>query len=367
MFNIVFIVKYYYPLKRPSGILRFVMNLSEKLGEKTNLTIVTCKFNKKHSNQERFKNYNIIRAKFPFYITSAIKTARLKPDVIIFGTGISQLYLLFPILFLFKLTRYLFNKKKPVFFLYQLVELDYKCSFVAKYICNKVDKIICTNISLYNFYSKYNKKNKAVCLPPGVNLAKFDGIKNIKTSNKLRIGFFGHLNYRKGSDILIKSFLKLDNENLELFLAGPAKPKNKYYRLAIRHKNIIIKDYLDNIEEYIASCDLLVFPYRSSDKILGLSLSAIEGLALGKPLIVSANNCLKDLVENNLNGYIFKNEKELVNYLNILTRDEKKMKKFGSESIKKSQGFDINRICDKLFVLIKEDLEEKNESLKLII
>lgn len=367
MLNVVFIIKYYYPLKRPSGILRFVLNLSEKLGKKTNLTIITCKFNKEHSSQEYFKGYNIIRTKSPFYVTSAIKTARLKPDVIIFGTGISQLYLLFPMLFLFKSIRHLFSKKTPVFFLYQLTDLNYKCSFIAKHICNKADKIICANISLYNFYSKYNRKNKIVYLPPGVDLAKFDKVRNIKENNKLRIGFFGHLNHRKGSDILIKSFLKLDNGNLELFLAGPAKSKNKYYKLASKHKNIIVKDYLNNIEEHIASCDLLVFPYRSSDKILGLSLSAIEGLALGKPLIVSDNNCLRDLVKNNLNGYIFKNEKELVNCLNIITKDEKKMKEFSSESKKKSQEFDINYICDRLLVLIKNDSGEKDKNLKLTV
>lgn len=357
MLNVVFIIKYYYPLKRPSGVLRFVMNLAEKLGKKTNLTIITCKFDRKHSNQEHFESYRIIRTRFPFYVTSAIKTAQLKPDVIIFGTGISQLYLLFLVLFLFKLTRYLFDEKNPVFFLYQLTDLDYKCSFLVKYIHNKANKIICTNISLYNFYSKYNKKNGVVYLPPGIDLKKFNGIRNIKTTNKLRIGFFGHLNYRKGSDLLVKAFLKLDNKDTELFLAGLGNLKNKYEELSLRQQNIIVKGYLKNIEKYIASCDLLVFPYRSSAKILGLSLSAIEGLALGKPLIVSKNNCLEDLVDNGVNGCIFKNDNELCNYLRMIINDKKLLKKLSIKSKEKSKEFDINITCNKLIKLIEKECQ----------
>ena len=355
MLNIVFIIKYYYPLKRPSGILRFVMNLSEKLGQKTNLTVVTCKFDKKHKSSENYKNYKIIRINPPFYILSAIKTAKLKPDLVIFGTGISKLWILFMVSIIFKYFNIIFsriyNLKRPKYFLYQFVDLDYKSKFLVKYVCGIFEKIICTNNTLYSFYLKYNnKKEKVFYLPPGINLPKFYNIK-CKMDKKIRIGFFGHLNYRKGSDLLVRAFLKLDNKNTELFLAGLGNFKNKYKQLALRHKNIIVKEYIDNIEESIALCSLLVFPYRSSDKILGLSLSAIEGLALEKPLIVSNNNCLRDLVEHGKNGYILENENELVSYLREMTEDKEKIIKFGIESKRKSSKFDINLTCDKLINL----------------
>lgn len=356
MLNIVFIVKYYYPLKRPSGILRFVMNLSEKLGEKTNLTIITCRFNKKHKSKEFYKSYNIIRVNSPFYISSAIKSAKLKPDLIIFGTGISKLWLLFATSVIFKslnvFSLYLFNFKKPRYLLYQFVDLDYKNHFLTKYVCMMFEKVICTNISLYNFYSKYNRKKTTFHLPPGIDLSKFHNIEN-KINKKIRIGFFGHLNYSKGSDILLNSFLKLNNEDIELFLAGLGNMESKLKKISLKHKNIFIRGYIDNIEDAIASCDLLVFPYRHSKKVLGLSLSAIEGLAMGKPLLVSDNNCLRDLVIHGENGYIFKNEDELTKYLFELIENKDKLLTLGLKSKNKSLKFDINSICDKLINIIR--------------
>lgn len=361
--KIILIVKYYYPLKRPSGILRFVMNLSEKLSQKTNLTIITCKFDKKHKDSEDYKNYKIIRTNPPFYISSAIKAAELKPNLIIFGTGISKLWLLLVASIIFRffniIFSYIYNSKKPRYFLYQFVDLNYKNHFLIKYVCGIFEKIICTNNSLYNFYSKQNnKKEKVFYLPPGIDLSKFHNIKN-KINIKIRIGFFGHLSHNKGSDMLLNAFLKLNNDNIELFIAGLGNLEDELKKISLKHENIIIKGYIDNIEKTIASCDLLVFPYKYSEMILGLSLSAIEGLAMGKPLIVSNNNCLRDLVEHGKNGYMFNNENELINYLKEMTRNKNGIIKFGLESKKKSYEFDINTICDKLIYLFEENNKKK--------
>ena len=366
MLKIVLIVKYYYPLKRPSGILRYVMNLSEKLGQKTNLTIITCKFNKEHKSKEDYNNYKIIRVNSPFYISSAITAAKLKPEVILFGTGISKLWLLLTISIVFKFFNIAFysihNLNKPRYFLYQFVDLDYKNKILAKYVCKIFEKIICTNSSLYNFYSKHsNKKGRVFYIPPGVDLSRLYNIKNAK-NKKIRIGFFGHLNHNKGSDILLNSFLKLNNNNIELLLAGLGNLEYKLKETSLKNKNIIIRGYIENIEGAIASCDLLVFPYRYSKKILGLSLSAIEGIAMGKALIISNNNCLKDLVIHDKNGYIFNNEDELTYYLKKITEDKELIKKFGIESIKKSKNFNINIISNKLIYLL-----EKNDDTKQTI
>lgn len=357
MYKIILVVKYYYPLKRPSGILRFVMNLSEKLGQKTDLTIITCKFDNKHKNSECFGNYKIIRSGFPFYISSAVKAGKLKPDLIIFGTGIPKTWVLLMTSIIFKCISmalsYVRSFKRPRYFLYQFVDLDYKNHFLVKYICRIFEKVICTNSSLYDFYSKQNnRKENVFYLPPGIDLLKFYNIKS-KTNTKIRIGFFGHLSYNKGSDMLLNSFLKLNNSNTELLLAGLGNLEDKLKKRSLEHKNVFIKGYIENIEDAIASCDLLVFPYRRAEMILGLSLSAIEGLAMGKPMIVSNNNCLRDLVEHGENGYIFENEDELFNYLRTLIDDKRLLEKFGIVARKKSKEFDINLICNKLMNLIE--------------
>ncbi|MCK5491125.1 MAG: glycosyltransferase family 4 protein [Candidatus Pacebacteria bacterium] len=357
MLKIVLIVKYYYPLKRPSGILRFVMNLSEKLGQKTNLTIITCRFEKKHKKIECYKNYKIIRVASPFYISSAIKAARLKPDLIIFGTGISKLWLLLITSSIFKFFNTVFSytndSSRPNYFLYQFVDINYKNHFLVKYVCTIFEKVICTNHSLYNFYSKQNNiKNKIFYIPPGIELSKFHNIKN-KTNKNIRIGFFGHLSYNKGSDILLDSFLKLDDDNTELLLAGVGSLNHILKKKSRGHKNISIKGYINNIEMEILSCDILVFPYRKSEMILGLSLSAIEGIAMSKPLIVSDSNCLRDLVINGQNGYIFHSENELMEILKKLANDKKQITNFGIKSKTRSNEFNINIICDNLIDLLE--------------
>ena len=99
--------------------------------------------------------------------------------------------------------------------------------------------------------------------------------------------------------------------------------------------------YKKNIEEYTRCCDIVISAsYRE-----GLPLNIVEGMMCGKTIVASNNRGHRELIQNDVNGYIFElnNPESLYNTLEkALTYNEKivsnayeKSKKYDFESVEK--------------------------------
>ncbi len=342
--NLVYVIKYYYPLERHSGILNYIYELADSLSKKTNLTVITYRhFSKKIENHG---SYTIIRAGFPFNITSALAAKKLNPGIIIFGAGISYLFQLIPYFLLFKLI----NLGKPVI-LHQHVEFKDKNNILMRILSAFFKKIICSSPYIKNQFSIV--KDKAVYIPPGVNINCLDSIKGQKKGNKIktRIGYFGHLNYNKGAELLLDAFIELNPKNTELMIAGEGPLREKFLEKAKDRKNIRILGYTKEIKSYIKSCDFLVFPFRTSHKILGISQTAIEAVAMSKPLIITDTPSLRPLLDKN--GFIFKNKEELKKQMKLLIKDKGLAKKMAANSKKIAESYDIRKIAENFLNTLK--------------
>ncbi len=123
----------------------------------------------------------------------------------------------------------------------------------------------------------------------------------------------------------------------------------------------ITKEYMDNLvtegvlnylgitdtpENVIKECDAVVLPsYRE-----GISKTLLEGGAMGKPIIASNVTGCKEIVEDNVTGYLVevKNIDDLVrkmeSFINLTTQEREKMGKLSREKILKE--FDEKIIID---------------------
>lgn len=345
--KVILVVKYFTPMKRPSGILNFVLNLSDSLGKMVDLTIITWRYEKKVPRMEEKLNYKIIRTGKPFLLSSAWISRKLQPDIIIFGTGIYKVIILIPYLLIFKILTY----KIPVI-LGQYGTMENKHAYLGNLLKPLIEKVIATNQEIYDFYMK-TLGEKVVYIPPGVDIQKLNKIHSIQNNfERPIIGFFGHLNYDKGSDILFEAFQELENTKGSLVMAGEGSLLENFQKN--KNTNIHIFEYLPDVKSYIKACDLLVFPFRNQVTILGLSLSAIEGMAMAKPLLVTKNPCLSVLVKNGENGYIFNNKEELEKYLKEILSSEYLLTTMGKKSFKLAQNYDIKNIASQYLKQIKE-------------
>ena len=78
--------------------------------------------------------------------------------------------------------------------------------------------------------------------------------------------------------------------------------------------------------------------------------SAMEAMALGKPLIVSNLGGLPELVEQNKNGYIFTSKEELKESLNkMINLNEEEYKSMCNSSLEKAKElFNPNKYFEEL-------------------
>ena len=108
-------------------------------------------------------------------------------------------------------------------------------------------------------------------------------------------------------------------------------------------KNITIKNVLNQKKlkkEYVNS-DIFILPSRYEP--WGLSINeamASENLIIASKFVGSAN----DLVKNNYNGFIFKNEKELSKILLYIVKNPKIINLFKKRSLKLIKKWDF-KLC----------------------
>jgi len=350
--KIIYINKYFFPMERHSGILNFAHDMCNNLAEIFDLKVISWRYSDDVKDIEDFTNYSVRRVRVPFRIRSAFLAKHLKPDLIILGSGIK-----YPVVLLFvSLFLKLICSSIPIVVYQHSVARFPKISLSCFF--NK----ICAGFWFSNPFNKEKviKKiyKKAIYVPVGIDSRRLETIP-VKKEKNIRIGYFGHLNEEKGVDILVKAFLKLDIENCELFIAGTGPLLQKIKELTEGKKNVSIYGFCNDVVSYIKSCDVVVFPYRNAVSVLGLSLSCLEAITLGKPIIASNNIALTPLVKHNYNGFIFNNDDEIARYLNLLIKNEEKRKIMGKKSMEIASEYSIGKVTKQISEIIKEIVNER--------
>ena len=112
----------------------------------------------------------------------------------------------------------------------------------------------------------------------------------------------------KGIDVLLKSIKHLPNDaNIDLLIIGEKMEKSpipSLYKKSGRADRIHLLGFRKNALNIVAGCDLFVCPSIGSE---ALTKSVIEAMSLSVVPIISDILGNKPLVDNMLNGFIFKN------------------------------------------------------------
>lgn len=209
---------------------------------------------------------------------------------------------------------------------------------IEKYFSKYTDMLITINSEDYHLGKNKLKAKKIEFINGvGVDTEKFkllntSNIKNIRKQNGFKSNDFlliyvGELSDRKNQNELINVMEQIQQPEIKLLLVGKGSLE-KELRQRVNSMNlqesIYFLGYRSDISELMGMCDLVV----SSSKQEGLPVNLIEGLCEGKPLIVSNCRGNRDLVKENINGFIIEKndimtfkEKILLLYTNSELRD----------------------------------------------
>ena len=185
---------------------------------------------------------------------------------------------------------------------------------------------------------------KPVTIQNGVEMGAFKPSRPPQAGEPLRLVCVGRLIKRKGQDRLFMAMaeLKALGVDVRLELVGTGDEEAAYRKL-VREKGledrVVFAGYVprDQIARHYSDAHVFVLP---SDKE-GMSVSTLEAMAAGLPLVVSRTGGTDELVDEGVNGVTFTSDDVagLVAALHRLARDPDVVARMGRASLEKVRQF----------------------------
>lgn len=257
-----------------------------------------------------------------------------------------------------------FNKKlKIVYTIHGLGQYKTLGRQQIKFRNNICDSIVCVSDSVKNDIVLDGADISKTCtIYNGINIEKYNvtKFKQFDSSNII-VSCIGRINPReKGQDLLLKAYPIVVKKypNVKLVFAGGVSSEQQNEFLKMREfvksngfdNSIIFKGLLSDIPSFLNTVDICVVPSRSE----GFGLALVEAMAMGVPCVSSDNGGLKEIIDNEKIGLMFKNG-EYHDLARVLIRvlDDYDYYKFQSWNNKDNikRKYSISNMCDKLEVL----------------
>lgn len=277
---------------------------------------------------------------------------------------------LFPTTYFLAFAKLFSNTKTPIIFTeHSTTNKRLKNKFfnyINRWVYKKFNKIVCISSEVKKVV--LNKTNlaphKCVVIKNGVDIQRFatakplsyqeidDGLK-IDDVLLIQVSSFRK---QKDHETLIKSIEILPN-HFKLILVGDGEKKAEIRDLVKAKKldsRVIFLGQRNDIPELLKTCDIVVL----SSVYEGVSLSAIEGMASGKPFIASAVPGLTGMIENHGVLFPFKNHVELAKEIKRLIEDSNYYTEIVQRCQQRANEFDISHMVASHITLYKELLKQ---------
>lgn len=229
---------------------------------------------------------------------------------------------------------------------------------IEKILSKYTDVIITINNEDFEFSKKKFGLNKTEFLyGVGVDINKFNKKSNHEKSLRNDLGFndedflilsVGELNKNKNHEIIVKAFSHFKNMNIHYIICGKGKLEIYLSNLSIQYgisNQVHFLGYRDDVSEIYKICDMFAFPsFRE-----GLSVSLMEAIATGMPVVCSNIRGNTDLVEDRYNGFTIKNNNSSLytDKFKELIKDEKLRQLMSVNGLFKIQNYNIDNVMNK--------------------
>ncbi|MED4230136.1 glycosyltransferase family 4 protein [Priestia megaterium] len=323
-------------------------NIFEQELKTNDIKIVKAKYNKKFSLKnflfvrKYIREYDIVHSHvFPIQYWVLLATLGLKKKPILFTTEHNT-----------------FNRRRK----YKLLQK------VEKFIYSRYDHIISisdeTQQNLLEWLNR-NKSSKFSVIQNGVNLNKFKNSDRINLHDLLEIKYdsknkfllmVARFDEQKDHLTVLKSLLELP-QNIKMIFVGEGKLQDTYEDMVKQYKlesRVFFMGKRTDVHKITKSVDVCIL----SSIWEGFGLVAIEGMAAGKPVIVSKVPGLENVVGNA--GLLFEkgNSGDLATLIREILNDSKLYEKFGLKGIKHAEQYSIENMVSEY---IKFYYKYKNE------
>lgn len=238
---------------------------------------------------------------------------------------------------------------------------------IEKWLSKYTDCLITINKEDYELAKKKFKAKKVEYVPGvGFNSDKFNIIMTdedkIQLKKKLNIepkdivlSYVAELNANKNQILLINTVkeLKKDVTNIKLLLIGSGNLKeyyDEYIRKENLQNNILLLGKRDDIAKLLSITDI----YLASSLREGLPVNIMEAMYMGLPIIATDNRGHRELIKNNVNGFLTKNENEIEEKIKRLVSNQILRNRFIKNGKKVINKYIIGNILKDMQLIYKE-------------
>jgi len=204
-------------------------------------------------------------------------------------------------------------------------------------------------IDLYLTPSEFTKKKliegginpKKISVLPHFSFSQEEGIKKDLNNKEKYVLHYGSLSKEKGTDKLIEIFRKLPE--IKLYLAGNIEPDLQIPELP----NVEYLGFCQPKElERLIKNSLIVVSASTLWETFGLV--ALEAIQNGKPFVGFSGLSFSEIIENNRNGFLVENKKEMAEKIKLLAQDEGLRILFGRNALERAKMFNSEDYAEKL-------------------
>lgn len=235
---------------------------------------------------------------------------------------------------------------------------------VEKVCAHFTDVLITINKEDFTLAQKSIRADK-VCYIPGVgiDLNEFGSSTIERSQKRSEIGVpenafllfsTGELNWNKNHQVVVRALSKLNRKDVHYAIAGQG---DQYDNLLALSEELGVSDQLhllgfrSDMSDLYNCADIFIFPsFRE-----GLSVSLMEAMSCGLPIVCSNIRGNMDLVEEGLGGYLVEphNLAAFSEKIKLLLGDEILRAEFGSfnrENIKKCDIKNVNQMMENIYL-----------------
>lgn len=242
--------------------------------------------------------------------------------------------------------------------------------YYTKMICGTADRVIVPSLETKRLLNEdFHIKRDLDYIPNGVDISKFEietpRVTYLKKQLGIKDGDFvllsvSRLSKEKGLDAII-SLLPLlkDCNKLKLLLVGggPDEKKLKTLTNLLNLDNVIFTGEIpfEDIQNYYH----LGSAFISNSHAETQGLTVIEALASSLPAFCPNIPIFQELVENNINGFLFNNYEELVNIIRGCYYNQQSLKNYKQNAKEKANQFSLSQSVQKIENVYEEECYKK--------
>ena len=241
----------------------------------------------------------------------------------------------------------------------------------SKKVLTKADKVIAPTNKVKDILNGYKVTTDISTVSTGIDIDKFRTQQEFKVIQTLRESLrlkddrkvlvaIGRIAKEKNLDEIIENFSYIKDEKTILLIVGDGPYRKQLEEHVIGRnlsKRVIFTGMVspDDVDKYYALGDIFVCASNSETQ----GLTYIESLACGLPVVCKEDECIKDVVNNDENGYIFNDRKSFLHAISAILDDKENHKRLSENARESSEKFSNSSFAKKIINVYEEALEEK--------